>query len=239
MQVLVQCVWWRYRLQSDWLFRSKYWRRRENCVNRQYHHQLPSFFKKTTSYSYYYLCCWWCLSLELRPHAATQNTVTNYVSGYYRELCERSCDAILYYAIWNSCWNSRFVKGQSPPLPAIGCCRRSYTDCSCTMDATRCTMNVTRWVLNWASSLWQLPTSPPCTPIGCCALLPTTVQLNGLRDGFQLNVADMTIYTTGVLSIQFKCRNFYLYNNMGHFDKTLWQTSSLELWKEQLKDGQS
>ena len=117
-----------------------------------------------------------------------------------RELCERSCAVPVYYAIGNSRWNSRFVKGQSPPLPAISCCRRSYTDCRCTMDATRCTMNATRWVLNWASSLWQLPTWPPCTPTGCCTLLPTTVQLNGLCDGFQLNVADMTTpQHTGVL----------------------------------------
>ena len=65
------------------------------------------------------------------------------------------------------------------------------------MDATRCTMNATRC----CAELSQLTVTAAnmtamYTPTGCCTLLPTTVQLDGLCDGFQLNVVDMTIYTT-------------------------------------------
>ena len=36
----------RYRLQSDWLLSSKFWRRREKLCKRQCHHQIPSLKKK-------------------------------------------------------------------------------------------------------------------------------------------------------------------------------------------------
>ena len=58
--------------------RTKYWHRRENCVNRQYHHQLPSFFPKKTDE----LATMLLMVPEPRKTPATQNTVENYVSGY-------------------------------------------------------------------------------------------------------------------------------------------------------------
>ena len=60
-------------------------------------------------------------------------------------------------------WNSRFVKGQSPlycqPLVAAG---EAIQTVAVLWTPLAVPWTLLAAVLNWASSLWQLPTWPPC-----------------------------------------------------------------------------
>ena len=109
--------WWRrYRLQSDWLFSSKFWRRREKLCEKT----IPS--SDTIIFPKKVLATMLLMAVpepQRDPSYWTQSPTTflDTKRVVWKKLC--CIYTRVYYAILNSRWNSRFVKGQSPPLRAI------------------------------------------------------------------------------------------------------------------------